>query len=112
MFSLTRAGRKSFVDWVNRADDDFVGGVPPDPLRTRVRFLGLLDATSRNAFLRKARSSVERHLEAVGEDCERTMRERGLRNLVARGAFATMESRHRWLYEVEKELRNTSRKTK
>jgi DNA-binding PadR family transcriptional regulator len=109
MFSLTRAGRKVFEAWLGPPVIDPVGGVPPDPLRTRVRFLELLSPGRRVAFLRSARASVNYQMQVVQADCKRWKSERGFRYMMSRGALASMEARHRWLREVEIEL---SRKMK
>jgi hypothetical protein len=37
---LTPAGLRALQRWLSTSAHDFVVGVPPDPLRTRVRFLG------------------------------------------------------------------------
>jgi DNA-binding PadR family transcriptional regulator len=71
VFSLTRAGRKAFEAWLGPPVADFVGGVPPDPLRTRVRFLELLPPKKRATFLRSARASVDFQLKVVQDDCNR-----------------------------------------
>ena len=104
LFSLTSSGNSAFRAWLGPPLPDSITGVPPDPLRTRVNFLGALTAGQRREFLRAAREQAETHLRVVEEDC----RKRGPRgtypHLMARGAVFMMQARCAWLREVSDAL--------
>src|SRR5580704_15057131 len=52
--SLTAAGSRALRLWLALPVPEWVAGVPPDPLRTRVRFLGAIGSNQRTAFLQNA----------------------------------------------------------
>src|SRR5580704_2962890 len=49
--SVTAAGSRALRAWLSLPIPEWVAGVPPDPLRTRVRFLGVISRNHRTAFL-------------------------------------------------------------
>jgi DNA-binding PadR family transcriptional regulator len=104
LFSLTAAGSAAFRAWLGPPVEEWVAGVPPDPLRTRVHFLGALSTRRRATFLREARQSADEHLRLIEEDCRRRAREGSYEYLMARGAVMMMQARCAWLREVAESL--------
>jgi DNA-binding PadR family transcriptional regulator len=98
--SLTPAGSRTLSLWFSLPIPDWVVGVPPDPLRTRIRFLSAVSANQRRAFLQNARQRTQAQLRVVEADCERKRAKGGLPYLMARGALLSMQSRCAFLREV------------
>ena len=98
--SLTASGSCALKQWLSVPIPDWVAGVPPDPLRTRVRFLGAISDTQQRAFLQNAHRLTQAHLHMVEADCERKRVNGGLQYLMARGALLSMQSRGAFLQEV------------
>jgi hypothetical protein len=96
--SLTRAGAQALKRWLATPVPDWVTGVPPDPLRTRVRFLAACSRKLQREFLASAYRQALEHLRAVESDC-RKKRKAGLgfEYLMALGAFLSMQSRCEFL---------------
>jgi DNA-binding PadR family transcriptional regulator len=94
------AGMRALKQWMAIPTSDWVAGAPPDPLRTRVRFLGLLPKTDQKAFVLSAWDQVHVQLLAVEEDCATPNAAGPFYDLMARGALLTMQSRCRFLEEV------------
>ena len=93
-------GVRAFRGWLSTPVPDWVAGIPPDPLRTRVRFLAALPPSARRAFVADARrlSAVQlRKLEADGE-AQRTLGP--FHDLMSRGALLTMQARLTFLEEA------------
>jgi DNA-binding PadR family transcriptional regulator len=98
--SVTASGSRVLKQWLSVPIPEWVAGVPPDPLRTRVRFLGALSNTQQRAFLQSAHQRARAHLLVVEADCEGKRGKRGLQYLMARGALRSMQSRCAFLQEV------------
>ena len=98
LYALTPRGRGAFRTWVKPPWSAAVTGIPADPLRTRVSFLGTLSAPERARFWDEAIAAVE-------PDLRRHERERragwhaGERweAVVAEGALETLRARLAWL---------------
>src|SRR5215469_2976786 len=69
--SLTRAGARALKQWLATPVPDWVAGVPPDPLRTRVRFLAACSRKMQREFLASAYRQAREHLYAIESDCKR-----------------------------------------
>lgn len=102
--SLTAAGARALKRWLALPIPEWVAGVPPDPLRTRIRFLGAVDARQQRAFLQNAHQRTQAHLRLVQADCERKRAAGGFQYLMARGALLSMQSRCAFLEEVAEAL--------
>lgn len=98
--SLTPAGARALRLWFSLPIPEWVAGVPPDPLRTRIRFLSSVSANQRRTFLQNAHQRTQAHLRVVEADCERKRAKGGLPYLIARGALLSMQSRCAFLQEV------------
>jgi DNA-binding PadR family transcriptional regulator len=98
--SVTASGSRALEQWLSIPIPEWVTGVPPDPLRTRVRFLCAISDTQQQAFLQNAHRRTQAHLHIVEADCERKRAKGGLQYLMARGARLSMQSRRAFLQEV------------
>lgn len=98
--SVTASGSYALKQWLSVPIPEWVAGVPPDPLRTRVRFLSAISDAQQRAFLQNTHQRTQAHLRMVEEDCERKRRKGGLQYLMARGALLSMQSRSAFLKEV------------
>ena len=105
LFVLTAAGSRAVEKWLEPSVPDWVAGVPPDPLRTRIRFLGLLPLEKQKELLRVAQQSVEWHLLEMLSDCRRRRVKGGFEYWMARGALMAMRARRAWLREMVAALR-------
>ena len=109
LYNLTAAGDRAFRAWLQPPWPALVTGVPADPLRTRVSFLGVLSVTERRRFLREAIERIEPHLRDQERDLARHRKEGNrFETAVARGAIASLLARRRWLRET---VRRVGRKT-
>jgi DNA-binding PadR family transcriptional regulator len=97
-YVVTAAGERALRRWLGPPFSPLVVGPPPDPIRTRVNFLGLLPAADRAAFLAAAAEAIAAGLAALAaapdkaglDECER---------LALRGSLRTMEARLAWVRE-------------
>jgi DNA-binding PadR family transcriptional regulator len=104
LFSLTPAGCRAVKTWLQTAIPTWVTGVPPDPLRTRIRFLGALPVELQRKFLAAARQAVEEHLRTMLQDYKSRRAKGGFEYWMARGAIMAMRARRSWLSEMGKAL--------
>lgn len=112
LLSLMPAGRSALRTWLGPPVPGRIGGVPPDPLRTRVRFLDLLSPREQASFLKMAQQSARQNQRTVEADCRSLKPQGGFRYLIALGAVLAMEARCRWLREVQKTLLTARKKPK
>jgi len=98
--SVTAPGSHALKQWLSVPIPEWVAGVPPDPLRTRVRFLSAISDTQQRVFVQNAHQRTQAHLHIVEADCERKRGKGGLPYLMARGALLSMQSRGAFLQEV------------
>lgn len=95
-FRITPAGRKRLEAWLLQPFARDLVSLPPDPIRTRVHFLGALSAEDRNRFVRAA---VE-HLRWQSEVLDATVPIDEFERHVLRGADAVLAAQCRWLLEL------------
>jgi DNA-binding PadR family transcriptional regulator len=105
LFTLTAAGSRAIEDWLEPNVPDWVAGVPPDPLRTRIRFLGVLSLEKQKELLRVAQQSVDWHLGEMLRDYKERRAKGGFEYWMARGALMAMRARRAWLREMVMALR-------
>jgi DNA-binding PadR family transcriptional regulator len=98
--SLTAAGARALQDWFAIPIPEWVTGVPPDPLRTRIGFLNTISPGQQIAFIQNAHEGLQEHMRLVEEDCEQKRVKGGFAYLMARGALLSMRSRCAFLQEV------------
>jgi DNA-binding PadR family transcriptional regulator len=75
-YALTAAGRRRFRTWLEPPFAAEFVSVPPDPLRTRLSFLGVLDAAQRRRFLVRAVAALRQELAALARRHEEDEDER------------------------------------
>ncbi len=102
LYGLTPAGVRVLRSWLGPPWSAVVTGVPADPLRTRVSFLGALRPSARSRFFREAIGQVAEDIRQHEED-RRRGRHAGqpFEAAVARGALSALEARRRWLEQTE-----------
>ena len=100
LLSPTPEGRRVIENWIGPPIPDLIGGVPPDPVRTRVRMLGLLSSKKRRAFLWAAVKVTERNFKLIQADCDKKRSQGGFQYMIAIGALKSLEARLSWLREV------------
>jgi DNA-binding PadR family transcriptional regulator len=111
LYRLTAAGARAFRAWLRPPWPAIVTGVPADPVRTRVSFLGALSATERSRFLREAIDRIEPHLRDQEKDLARHRRAGNpFETAVARGAIASLRARRRWLQKTARDLAPPNRR--
>jgi DNA-binding PadR family transcriptional regulator len=100
---ITAKGSRVLADWLRPPIDPGSLGIPPDPLRLRLRFLELLSPADRVAFLNEAIAAVETTLDRVKKDVRRTRRagESPFQIAMATGALYSTRARLRMLKELE-----------
>ena len=64
-YDLTSSGRTRLRAWLEPPFLSTVVSVPPDPLRTRLHFLGLMTPSKRKAFFAAALDGLRRHQAAL-----------------------------------------------
>jgi DNA-binding PadR family transcriptional regulator len=105
LHSLTPAGLAALRAWLHPPLSDLVIGVPSDPLRTRLQFLGALSRAGRAEFVAEAARRMTIHLEVVERDLARRRLAGDLYGLlVARGARAALRARQAWIRDVARAL--------
>ena len=103
--SLTAAGSRALKRWLATPVPDWVAGVPPDPLRIRVRFLAACSRKMQRKFLASAYRQALAHLRAIESDCKNKRKAGpGFEYLMAVGAFLSMQSRCEFLRQAGKML--------
>jgi PadR family transcriptional regulator AphA len=104
-YSLTPAGRQALRRWLGPPLTETTLGIPPDPLRTRMQFLGALPHPRKMSLLREAEAGLRMHVSRVEENCERSRRAGETYEwLIARGAARMLRARLEWIREVIEEL--------
>ena len=102
--SVSPFGSCALEQWLSVPIPEWVAGVPPDPLRTRIRFLGAIGNKLRLQFLQDAFHRTQAHLAAIEADCARRRTRGKFEYLIARGALLSMRSRCAFLQELSEAL--------
>jgi DNA-binding PadR family transcriptional regulator len=103
--SLTPAGLRAFHHWLSVPMPQWVAGIPPDPLRTRVRFLGALPKAAQKAFVKEAQVKAHHQLRVLARDYTLQRALGPFQGLMSRGALLSMRSRLSFLEEVAATLK-------
>jgi DNA-binding PadR family transcriptional regulator len=105
LYALTSAGQRAFRAWLGPPCLPAAVSVPPDPLRSRVAFLSVLERHAQAALLADALARMAAHLREVGTYTERKQAEGDrFEYLVSRGAYLMMQARIAWLEESARAL--------
>jgi DNA-binding PadR family transcriptional regulator len=104
LYALTASGRRAFLHWLCPPFSALTLGVPPDPIRTRFGFLGLLPPSIRLDLLNEVRDKF-RH--ALAQLKARTTQEPmdPFELLALRGSYLALQARLTWVNEVLATLR-------
>jgi hypothetical protein len=105
-YTITPSGRERFLEWLRPPFRPEVTSPPPDPLRTRVHFLGLLPPPQRAALLRDAIERLGGHLEAL----EPTPDDNDDDRRALRGAVLVLRARIEWLTKLHAEATRSARR--
>jgi DNA-binding PadR family transcriptional regulator len=107
---LTAVGLKVLRRWLRVPLQEWVAGVPPDPLRTRVRFLGALSPAEQRQFVFEAARRTADHLRLVEKDCRAKRSQDTFQHLMARGALLSMQARCAFVREVVRAIERSPRR--
>jgi DNA-binding PadR family transcriptional regulator len=101
MYSITKRGTRALRTWIAPPFLRTTIGVPVDALRTRVRFLAVLDHCERREFLEDAIVGLHQHMTLIRADCRKRRASGNVFSyFTARGALLSCGARLRWLIEV------------
>jgi DNA-binding PadR family transcriptional regulator len=103
--SLTPVGLRAFHRWLSAPMPEWVAGIPPDPLRTRVRFLGALPTVAQKAFVKEAQVKARHQLRILKRDYALQRALGPFHRLMSRGALLSMRSRLSFLEEAAAALK-------
>lgn len=100
-FSITAGGLAALRAWLGPPLPGWAVGVPVDPLRTRLRFLGVLPPRRRALFMTELIEQLQQHLRDVEADCARRRRQGDpYAHAMARGALHMARARRDWVREI------------
>jgi DNA-binding PadR family transcriptional regulator len=102
-YALTAPGHDAFLAWLSPPFDPDLISIAPDPLRTRMYFLGALSPRRRATFLARASEQLERYLKVVAQLPQSDEFDR----LAVRGALRLTRARIAWLADVRRSLART-----
>ena len=98
LYAVTAAGDRALRRWLGPPFSPLTVGTPPDQVRTRVGFLGLLPPAECAAFLTEAAAGLRGQLAALAEVVE--MEPEPFERLALRGSYLAAEARLAWVREV------------
>jgi len=104
--TTTAAGRRAHMAWLFDADVSGCLRPQPDPLRTRIYFLGLLPRAAQRAFLARALRTLAAEIVALERHAQAYPAAGPTRysRLASEGITELARARHRWLARVQEEL--------
>ena len=104
LYRVTPAGHRVLRRWVRPPFDALVVGVPPDPIRVRIAFLGVLPPARQRAALEAIRTGLRLQLASAVRSHEAD-EAGGLHfELMAQGAIAMLRTRLAWIKSVGRAL--------
>lgn len=107
-FSLSAEGLSALRSWLKPPVPDWAIGLPVDPLRIRLRFLGALPPRQRASALADLTRRTEEHLRVIEADCRRCQEgDDPYQYAMALGALHMIRARRDWVTEVAKVLQTT-----
>lgn len=104
--TATAAGKRALAAWLKAPTDPLVLGIPPDPIRLRLRFFALLSADERLTFLDEAITTIENTVAGITADIKRSENEGSspYEVAMAKGALYATNARLRMLTELKASL--------
>jgi DNA-binding PadR family transcriptional regulator len=105
--TITSRGRTALLRWLTELDQE-IAAPTPDPIRTRLYFLGMLSPKQRRQLIAEA---IQCTGAAIGT-AEQTVRQRAeegvdkLQLFAAEGVLSQLKARRRWLRGVAKRIAN------
>jgi hypothetical protein len=99
LYALTTSGRRALLHWLSPPFSALTVGVPPDPIRTRVRFLGLLPPPARLGFLNEVVEKLQHDLAQLEGKPARVATD-SFEPLALRGSYLALQARLTWVKEV------------
>lgn len=105
VYSITASGKNALVSWLTPPLENAEIGLSPDPVRSRVYFLGILPKAKRQEFVDEVLGQLKTELVAVRESFdayEAANNEFGA--LAMKGAVYVARARIRWLKEIRKQI--------
>jgi len=107
-YRASAKGLSALKGWLHGSQQDWVVGVPPDPMRTRYRFLAALPPGERRTIVAQWQKNMLRHIHAVQEDFAARKKTGDMFSyLLARGALLHLHSRRAWLEEAARLLKKS-----
>jgi DNA-binding PadR family transcriptional regulator len=104
LYTLTPAGTGALNKWLQPPLTPLVIGSPPDPIRTRVGFFGLLSPKSRRAFVRAAKMGLIEQLKSFAAELKSSPLD-PFDHLTQRGRYLAMKARLEWVSEIAAQFR-------
>jgi DNA-binding PadR family transcriptional regulator len=99
LYALTAAGGRALRGWLGPPLSPLTLGLPPDPIRTRVGFLGLLPEEERRSFLAAAEEDLRRQLAEALPPADDPFE-----RWAARALYLMREARLAWVREMAEAL--------
>ena len=99
-YELTDGGRDAFMAWLAPPLAYDIVSLAPDPLRTRMFFLGALSPKRRASFISEAREKLVAYVDELKDSTQEDEFDR----LATRGAIRATRARIAWLDDVRKAL--------
>jgi DNA-binding PadR family transcriptional regulator len=105
LFTLTSAGQQMLNEWIKPPLSPMVTGVPADPLRTRIGFLGALIPAERRIFIEAALQGNDAEIQTTLLEIKDSREENDHWHLLAaQGALACLRARRIWLQAAARSL--------
>ncbi len=101
LYKLTAKGLCALRSWVGPEVSDWSVTIPVDPLRLRVRFLGVLQSSRRTEFLAHAEHQLLVQIKEAEKECRSLDAEKDpFSYLLARGVAKIARARLAWIREA------------
>jgi DNA-binding PadR family transcriptional regulator len=102
-YVVTQAGSKKLCEWMAPPLSEELVGVPVDPLRTRLYFLGALPKAQQTVFFSDAERGIREQTRIVERDLAKSVAKDRIAAFAARGALAALHARLAWIRDVATE---------
>lgn len=99
---LSAGGLRALQAWLSPPIDSTALGIPPDPLRVRLRFLSLLPVDEQRRFIAEAEAAIAEGIRLVGSDLRRKLGDGSspYQVAMANGALLAMRARRKMLADL------------